>query len=93
MGRGVASLFDLAPSGVCRAIECCHRCGALLPHPFTLTGYRSSLGGLLSAALSVGSHPPGVTWHSARWSPDFPLQMQRLSGQLPLQDASWIRVD
>src|SRR5690554_7861577 len=30
------------------------------------------LGGLLSAALSVGSHPPGVTWHSALWSPDFP---------------------
>src|SRR5690554_5655727 len=30
------------------------------------------LGGLLSAALSVGSRPPGVTWHSALWSPDFP---------------------
>ena len=30
------------------------------------------LGGLLSAALSVGSRLPGVTWHSALWSPDFP---------------------
>ena len=30
------------------------------------------LGGLLSAALSVGSRPPGVTWHSTLWSPDFP---------------------
>ena len=29
-------------------------------------------GGLLSAALSVGLRPPGITWHSARWSPDFP---------------------
>ena len=29
-------LFGLAPGGVCRAIECCHRRGALLPHPFTL---------------------------------------------------------
>ena len=29
-------------------------------------------GGLLSAALSVGSRRPGVTWHLARWSPDFP---------------------
>ena len=29
-------------------------------------------GGLLSAALSVGSHRPGVTWHLALWSPDFP---------------------
>ena len=33
-----ASLFGLAPGGVCRAVECCHRRGALLPHPFTLTG-------------------------------------------------------
>lgn len=33
-----ASLFGLAPGGVCRATECYHRRGALLPHPFTLTG-------------------------------------------------------
>ena len=32
------------------------------------------LGGLFSAALSVGFHPPGVTWHSVLWSPDFPPQ-------------------
>jgi len=31
------------------------------------------LGGLLSVALAVGSRPPGVTWHLALWSPDFPL--------------------
>jgi hypothetical protein len=35
----LASLFGLAPSGVCRAVECYHRRGALLPHPFTLTGH------------------------------------------------------
>ncbi len=29
-------------------------------------------GGIFSAALSVGSRPPGVTWHPALWSPDFP---------------------
>jgi hypothetical protein len=50
--------------------------GALLPHRFTLTGHYgfrcSSLGGLLSVALSVGSRPPGVTWHLIRRSPDFP---------------------
>ena len=34
----LAPLFGLAPGGVCRAAECCHRRGALLPHPFTLTG-------------------------------------------------------
>jgi len=77
VGHDFASLFDLAPSGVYLAAECCHQRGALLPHPFTLTGHpifqSDNLGGLLSAALSVGSHPPGVTWHSALWSPDFPL--------------------
>jgi hypothetical protein len=26
----------------------------------------------LSVALSVGSRLPGVTWHFALWSPDFP---------------------
>ena len=31
-----------------------------------------STGGLFSAALSVGSRLPGVTWHPAQWSPDFP---------------------
>ena len=31
-------------------------------------------GGIFSAALSVGFHPPGVTWHSVLWSPDFPPQ-------------------
>src|SRR5215467_6827318 len=51
---------------------CCHRRGALLPHRFTLAGPRRDLGGLLSVALSVGSRPPGVTWHPIRRSPDFP---------------------
>ncbi len=47
------------------------------------------LGGLLSAALVVGSRRPGVTWHPALWSPDFPpfrnsqvKTERRLSGQL-----------
>src|SRR5690606_19011767 len=57
----------------------CRGCGALLPHPFTLTqrttprgrlaaaprlrGGRCRRGGLLSVALSLGSPPPGVTRH------------------------------
>jgi len=41
----------------------------LSPLPATLA---CRLGGLLSVALSVGSRLPGVTWHSAQWSPDFP---------------------
>ena len=37
----------------------------------------ADLGGMLSAALSVGSRPPGVTWHLTLWSPDFPLPAER----------------
>jgi hypothetical protein len=48
---------------------CCQSRGALLPHHFTLTSKR---GGIFSVALSVDSRLPGVTWHSALWSPDFP---------------------
>ena len=87
----VGFLFGLAPGGVYLAAECCHLRGALLPHPFTLTcsHTRCALGGLLSAALSVSSRSPGVTWHPVLWSPDFPLAHhaehathQRLPGQL-----------
>lgn len=33
---------------------------------------KRAIGGLFSAALVVGSRLPGVTWHLALWSPDFP---------------------
>ena len=52
---------------------CCQPCGALLPHHFTLTSRAVRGGGMLSVALSVGSHRPGVTWRPALRSPDFPL--------------------
>jgi hypothetical protein len=62
--------------------RCCHRRGALLPHHFTLTFRCPAItgkrrGGIFSVALSVGSRPPGVTWHPALWSPDFPPRPQR----------------
>jgi len=90
-GHGIAFLFGLAPGGVYLAAECCHLRGALLPHLFTLTGQNLAIlsGGLLSVALSVGSRPPGITWHLALWSPDFPPRRsvattaERLPGQLP----------
>ena len=37
-GRTNGFLFGLAPSGVYRAANCYQSRGALLPHPFTLTG-------------------------------------------------------
>src|SRR5690606_29904817 len=94
-GHADGSLFGLAPSGVCLATYCYQPCGALLPHLFTLT-VACALSRLFSVALSVGSRLPGVTWHSALWSPDFPppsheggdcpadSQPRRLLG-LPLQ--------
>ena len=72
-------LFGLAPGGVYLAEAVARPRGALLPHPFTLTNRSTNGlasagygGGLLSAALAVGSHPPGVTWRPVLWSPDFP---------------------
>ena len=63
--------------------ECCHSRGALLPHHFTLTvAACAALRRYLSVALSVGSRPPGVTWHLARWSPDFPPYACAYSGCL-----------
>ena len=46
------------------------RCALTAPfHPYRL---RYEAGGIFSAALSVGSRLPGITWHPALWSPDFP---------------------
>ena len=86
-GHANGTLFGLAPSGVCLATNCYQSRGALLPHLFTLTG-TEALRRLFSVALSVGSRLPGVTWHSALWSPDFPppravnSTRQRLSNRL-----------
>ena len=38
----------------------------------TLSPLPTEVGGLLSAALVVGSRRPAVSWHPAQWSPDFP---------------------
>ena len=56
--------FTIATSVASRAVRS-YRTFSPLPE--------TSSGGFLSVALSVGSHPPGVTWHSDLWSPDFPL--------------------
>ncbi len=63
-------------------LPCRFRCrlrGALLPHRFTLTCAppKWAIGGLFSVALAVGSRRPGVTWHPALWSPDFPPHVKR----------------
>jgi len=54
----------------------------LSPLPTTV---ETEAGGLLSAALSVGSRPPGVTWHPALWSPDFPpaIYTRQITGDCP----------
>src|SRR5271169_6643779 len=50
----------------------CRRRGALLPHRFTLAtrpANRRQAGGVLSVALSLGSHPLGVTRHRTSVEP------------------------
>ena len=42
------------------------------PLPLRARKRAAKFGGLLSVALSVGLRRPGVTWHLALWSPDFP---------------------
>jgi hypothetical protein len=77
----------------CRRVSPLTRCALTAPfHPYLpvapgCTAYAhagaTDIGGLLSVALSVGSRPPGVTWHLALWSPDFPPRYsQRLPGRL-----------
>ena len=65
-------LFGLAPSGVFPATPVASRAvrsyRTISPLPTCL----SARGGIFSVALSVGFRLPGVTWHSALWSPDFP---------------------
>ena len=66
-------LFGLAPSGVYHRHRLlpAARCALTAPfHPYRHPD--GCLGGFLSAALSVGSRLPGVTWRSTLWSPDFP---------------------
>ena len=49
------------------------RCALTAPfHPYRGLGRNRTRGGIFSVALSVGSHLPGVTWHPALRSPDFP---------------------
>ena len=82
-GHASVPLFDLAPGGVYHATpvtSCAVRSyRTFSPLPVTVTG------GLFSAALSVGSRLPGVTWHPAQWSPDFPPFYLAIKQRLPSQ--------
>jgi hypothetical protein len=58
----------------------CRRCGALLPHHFTLaarSGFPRRASGILSVALSLGSPPPGVTRHRTSVEPGLSSPCQR----------------
>jgi hypothetical protein len=61
-------LFGLAPSGVFPATTV----ASCAVRSYRTISPLPQRGGIFSVALSVGSHLPGVTWHSALWSPDFP---------------------
>lgn len=79
------SLFDLAPGGVCPAASVA-RSAVRSYRTFSPLPVLANLGGVFSVALSVGSRPPGVTWHPVLWSPDFPpyrMAIQRPSSRFP----------
>ena len=70
-GRAIVPLFGLAPDGVCPATGVAT--GAVRSYrTISPLPALTRLGGVFSVALSVGSRRPGVTWHPALWSPDFP---------------------
>ncbi len=81
----------------CHGLLPAMRCALTAPfHPYRSALYNTDLGGLLSAALSVGFRPPGVTWRPTLWSPDFPPSTlststgkQRLPGQLATRDCTY----
>ena len=84
-------LFGLAPSGVFPATFVTKRAVRSYRTISPLPDFITISGGLFSVALSVDSRLPGVTWHFALWSPDFPPrvvrkhQSERLPGQLNWQ--------
>ena len=66
----------------CRRVLPPTRCALTAPfHPCRPAPEGTDLGGLLSVALSVGSRPPGVTWHLVRRSPDFPPSPPSMAGE------------
>jgi hypothetical protein len=80
-----ASLFGLAPGGVCRAAECCHRRGALLPHHFTLAGARESALAVYFLLHFPWAHAPQVLPGTVPWEPGLSsarLRVPRLPGRL-----------
>ena len=75
-GPRLAACADCFPIWSCSGWGLpCHRrwparCALTAPfHPYPAI----PRGGIFSVALSVGSRPPGVTWHPVLRSPDFPL--------------------
>ena len=70
-------LFDLAPNGVYPAIAVTSDAVCSYHTVSPLPGQITRPGGIVSVALAVELKsplaPPGVTWHSVLWSPDFPL--------------------
>ena len=80
------SLFGLAPGGVCRATECCHRRGALLPHRFTLTGFIAEASAVCFLLHFPSAHAaqalPGTSSAGARTFLHISREMQRPSSRL-----------
>jgi hypothetical protein len=82
------SLFKLAPGGAYLAAGHPAVARGLLPHDFNLTcapysEERGAIGGVISAALSLGSPRVAVSDLPVLWSPDFPPVRSVFTGDLP----------
>ncbi len=71
-----ALLFGLAPGGVYLAADV--TTSAVRSYR-TISTLPAAAGGIFSVALAMSSRPPGVTWHLALRSPDFPLLFKNSS--------------
>ena len=64
-------LLGLAPKGVCNTIFVTKK----VVSSYLTISPLPQRGGILSVALSLSLHLPGVTWFFFQWSPDFPLDI------------------
>lgn len=88
-GHANGFLFGLAPSGVYHATHCCQARGALLPHPFTLTGLERLRRSTLCCTFRRLTPPRGYLalcpMEPGLSSPEVLTPQRRLSGQLRRQ--------
>ena len=68
-GAHIVPMLGLAPGGVCHAVPVAGHAVRSYRTISPLPGHNKQSGGIFSAALSVGSRRPGITWRPAPAEP------------------------